>query len=298
MKRFRRASIDRAAFALYINSMETQNTQSPDFREKLIIGASFERQKAKRIPWRKDFIDRPGVLLTVSGNGEIFFEDAHQKLTAGDLVLYDPLPQHLFAGDPEWNFYWFHLPESILKEYRRTPYNTEVPGVRLAHFEKQAFCRIRLEVQEAYLLALQQPQNWEKLTELLLRVILCRAFNCIDSGLRKMESPLNNALPLLTKFDSKLNTAELARRCGMSRALFFQEFRKQFGCPPKQYRNNLLITKAKGMLCSTDLQIQEIAEKLDFQDSFYFCRFFQAQTGQTPSVFRELHRWKRSWRNR
>ena len=52
------------------------------------------------------------------------------------------------------------------------------------------------------------------------------------------------------------------------------------------------------MLCSTDLQIQEIAEKLDFQDSFYFCRFFQAQTGQTPSVFRELHRWKRSWRNR
>ena len=84
----------------------------------------------------------------------------------------------------------------------------------------------------------------------------------------------------------------------MSRALFFQEFRKQFGCPPKQYRNNLLITKAKGMLCSTDLQIQEIAEKLDFQDSFYFCRFFQAQTGQSPSVFRELHRWKRSWRNR
>ena len=130
--------------------METQNTQSPDFREKLIIGASFERQKAKRIPWRKDFIDRPGVLLTVSGTGEIFFEDAHQQLTAGDLVLYDPLPQHLFAGDPEWNFYWFHLPESILKEYRRTPYNTEVPGVRLAHFEKQAFCRIRLEVQEAY----------------------------------------------------------------------------------------------------------------------------------------------------
>ena len=102
IKRFRRASIDRAAFALYINSMETQNTQSPDFREKLIIGASFERQKAKRIPWRKDFIDRPGVLLTVSGTGEIFFEDAHQQLTAGDLVLYDPLPQHLFAGDPEF----------------------------------------------------------------------------------------------------------------------------------------------------------------------------------------------------
>ncbi len=277
--------------------MET-HTQSPDFGNSLVIGASFERQKAKRIPWRKDFIDHPGILLTVSGTGEIFFKDAHQQLVVGDLVLYDPLPQHLFAGSPEWNFYWFHFPENILEEYQRTPYNTKVPGVRLAHFEKQSFCRIRLEVQEAYLLALQQPRNWEKLMELLLRVILCRAFSSIDSGLQKMESPLNNALSLLTKFDSRLNVTELARRCGMSRALFFQEFRKQFGCPPKQYRNTLLITKAKGLLCSTDLQIQEIAEKLDFQDSFYFSRFFQAQTGQTPSIFRKLHRWKRPWRNR
>ena len=74
--------------------MET-HTQSHDFGNSLVIGASFERQKAKRIPWRKDFIDHPGILLTVSGTGEIFFKDAHQQLVVGDLVLYDPLPQHL-----------------------------------------------------------------------------------------------------------------------------------------------------------------------------------------------------------
>ncbi|WP_417169436.1 helix-turn-helix domain-containing protein [Victivallis sp.] len=261
-----------------------------DFRDGLLIGASDIPQKNKQIPWQKMCFDRPGILLTVGGEGEISFENHSRKLICGDLVLYDALPRHSFLGVPDWMFYWFHLPCKMFKSYQNLPYNTDVPGVRLAHFERQEFFRIRIEVQEAYLLALQQPPHWERLAELLLQIILVRAFDCIDSGRRNLPSSLSEAVRLLNNFDSEQNMVKLAKLCGMSRSMFFLHFRRQFGCTPMEYRNNLLISRAKKLLVSSPLQIQEIAGILHFKDCYYFSRFFRSQTGQTPSAYRNRHR--------
>ena len=69
-----------------------------DFRDGLLIGASDIPQKNKQIPWQKMCFDRPGILLTVGGEGEISFENHSRKLICGDLVLYDALPRHSFLA--------------------------------------------------------------------------------------------------------------------------------------------------------------------------------------------------------
>lgn len=260
------------------------------FKEEVVIGYSDVPLKKKQHPWRKLFYDRPGALLTVARRGVIFYNGQCQHLGPGDLALYDALPLHSFAGESDWTYYWFHLPRSFFDEYRDYPYNTEVAGVRVAHFEQLALSRIRLELQEAYLLSIQQPQHWEKLCELLLRVVLVRAFDCINNGHVAMPSPFQNAIRHLEFFDTGKTMEEIARACGMSRSVFFSRFQSEYGCTPIEYRDNLIISKAKTLLASTNLQIREISSRLHFQDHYYFSKYFFKRTGQTASAFRASHR--------
>lgn len=54
-----------------------------------------------------------------------------------------------------------------------------------------------------------------------------------------------------------------------------------------KYLNNIRIRKAQELLKSTDLQIQEIADRVGYFDSKYFSRQFKLATGMTPAQFRQ-----------
>ena len=75
----------------------------------------------------------------------------------------------------------------------------------------------------------------------------------------------------------------------MSLSNFFRKFRSEYNCSPIEYRDNQVIAHAKILLCSTELQIKEIARELNFDDPYYFSRFFHARTGNTPSQYRKRH---------
>lgn len=50
-----------------------------------------------------------------------------------------------------------------------------------------------------------------------------------------------------------------------------------------------LIDKAKNLLLTTDLSINEIAYQLGFTYPGYFNRLFKNKTGQTPLAFRNIN---------
>lgn len=54
-----------------------------------------------------------------------------------------------------------------------------------------------------------------------------------------------------------------------------------------KYLNNIRIRKAKELLRTTDLQIQEIADQVGYFDSKYFSRQFKTATGMTPAQYRQ-----------
>jgi len=240
--------------------------------------------------WRKHIIDRPGILLSVHNSGLISYMDHSLEIHPGDMILYDALPKHDFFCPKDWGYYFFHLPRSMFP-LDDTSCNTAVPGVYLAHFEKLSLVRIKTELHEAYSLSLLRPNGWEKLATLLLQVIVTRFFQAMPSGdAGSTDSRLQSAIKLLENFAVAGNLEEIANSCGMSRSDFFKKFRESYGCSPMEYRNNLVISKAKVLLCSTCLQIQEIAYQLNFQDHYYFTKFFRKCTGLTPSDFRSRNR--------
>ncbi|QNF32220.1 AraC family transcriptional regulator [Adhaeribacter swui] len=64
--------------------------------------------------------------------------------------------------------------------------------------------------------------------------------------------------------------------------------KKYFGKTPSELIQERLILEAKKQLHLTRLSIKEIAYKLQFNDEFYFSRFFKKFTHVSPQAFRDL----------
>ncbi len=63
--------------------------------------------------------------------------------------------------------------------------------------------------------------------------------------------------------------------------------KSHLGKSAKQYIQYRIILEAKRLILYTDLQIEEIASELNFDDSSYFIRKFKQITGFTPLSFRQ-----------
>lgn len=63
-------------------------------------------------------------------------------------------------------------------------------------------------------------------------------------------------------------------------------FRRDLGITPWEYLTRFRIEQAKRLLHVTGLTATEIALRVGYNDSSYFCRVFHRETGHSPCVFR------------
>lgn len=81
--------------------------------------------------------------------------------------------------------------------------------------------------------------------------------------------------------------AELASLLGMERRRFSELFEQHKGLSPIQYITEYRIRIAREMLRVGKHSIAEIAEKVGYQDHFYFSRVFKKHVGMSPSKYRK-----------
>lgn len=80
---------------------------------------------------------------------------------------------------------------------------------------------------------------------------------------------------------------QLIKRNGFSKRTFLRRWKDMFKLPPGQFIADLRVQEAKRMLEATDLRISEIAEFLNFNDTFYFSRMFKKHAGLSPAKYRK-----------
>lgn len=102
---------------------------------------------------------------------------------------------------------------------------------------------------------------------------------CIYEGIKHLEDD-----PKQIK-----SVKEIAAMCNVSVNYFERLFKEYAGCTPTQYRLQKKIEKAKFLLRTEFLTVQQIAYELNFEDSAYFCRIFKKVCGYTPSEYRKYH---------
>ena len=107
-----------------------------------------------------------------------------------------------------------------------------------------------------------------------------RNFGCIYKGIRYLEDDLSQ----------ELSIAEIARLCNVSVNYFERLFKKYSGVTPTKFRLAGKIDRAKLMLETSPLDVEQLSRELNFSDSAYFCRIFKRIVGITPTQYRKVHR--------
>lgn len=92
------------------------------------------------------------------------------------------------------------------------------------------------------------------------------------------------------EFDSALTLELCASRLNYHPNYIKTVFRKETGTNFSDYLSKYRLTIAKQWLVETDLKISEIAEKLHYQNSQNFIRYFRKMEDMTPGQYREKHR--------
>jgi AraC-like DNA-binding protein len=76
---------------------------------------------------------------------------------------------------------------------------------------------------------------------------------------------------------------ELSDKAGVSPSYLCLIFKQTTGMTAIQYQNRIKIGKARDLLLSGDCNVSMAAERLGFNDIYYFSRLFKKVTGTTPS---------------
>lgn len=82
------------------------------------------------------------------------------------------------------------------------------------------------------------------------------------------------------------NFAELATESGLSRAHFFELFRRSTNLTPAVYANALRVEAAIDRLCEVNTRIGDISYDIGFSAPGHFTRFFRQHLGISPGGYR------------
>jgi two-component system response regulator YesN len=79
----------------------------------------------------------------------------------------------------------------------------------------------------------------------------------------------------------------MARDFNISISYLSSLFHEETGESFSEYLNLLRLNKAKELLKSTDIKIYQIADRLGFNDAYYFSSWFKKQVGASPTTYRD-----------
>ena len=91
-----------------------------------------------------------------------------------------------------------------------------------------------------------------------------------------------------SQISGNIAVIDLAAIAGLSLFHFTRAFRNSIGMPPHQYVISRRLERAKILLISTDMIVQDIAWTLGFENLSHFRRKFHEQFGVTPARLREM----------
>lgn len=86
------------------------------------------------------------------------------------------------------------------------------------------------------------------------------------------------------------SVSELAAHAGLSLRSFIRRFKAATGETPQRYVQRVRIERARALLESTALNVDEIAQRVGYSDAPSFRRLFTRHTGLAPSAYRSRYR--------
>ncbi len=102
-------------------------------------------------------------------------------------------------------------------------------------------------------------------------------------------APLSKIVEYIeTHLSENITIRDLAKEIHLHPNSFTRLFKAHIGVTPIEYLLNKRIEKAKHLLSTTDISVQETASVAGFKDQFYFSKQFKKNVGYSPSEYKLL----------
>lgn len=117
-----------------------------------------------------------------------------------------------------------------------------------------------------------------------------------DQGLLKLEaskeytnSSISEAIAYVNKnLPKQISLKEVADAVHLNSCYFSAMFKEQTNLTFSEYLTRKRLQMAKKLLMTTNLQIEEVAQRAGYQTAKYFIKLFKDYEGVTPSKFRKI----------
>ena len=232
-----------------------------------------------------------GFYLVFIAQGQGTFESSvttAQTIKAGTCFFLFPNVWHRYKPDltTGWEEYWVgfngNYPKAIMNKNFFSPKHPFI-NVGLNESILTLFQRLLENVRDA------SPGYHQIISGITLEIL--GVIHKISAYKRQHKDPdiqlIHKAMFLLREsLEEQINIQNLAHSLPMGYSKFRKLFKTVTGLSPHQYHIDLRIDKAKELLHSTQLNINEIAYQVGFDSEFYFSNLFKKKTGTSPNHYR------------
>jgi AraC-like DNA-binding protein len=228
------------------------------------------------------------IVLIPEGSGVLEFRNQRKlKIHAGMIFLLLPEVWHRYRPDRStgWRESWIEICGSVPARLRES---TPSPFRKIVRSRDES-SELAEAIDKIHILA-ADPQATRP--ELSAEALRCLALLDRESNAStRRESPQRMTLRaeryLEIHHTEPIDMPEVARQLGVSYSSFRKIFLNQTGLTPWQYVVQIRIERARRMVASGDLKLDEIADKLGFSSAFHLSTAFKKAFGLSPESWRK-----------
>lgn len=232
---------------------------------------------------------RPYYLIhyILAGSGTFQVNGIDYHLHSGQGFFIEPNYQTYYIADKltPWSYVWLGFTGTYATMLiKQLAISEQTPVFNNDHYYELADCVNQI---------IQHPLT-STATELransnLLRFLSLIADSTVVTGhSTAQQNPyVDRAIAYLAQHVADASADQLARAVNLDRSYLSTLFKQTTDLTPGQYIRNFRITKARHLLESSSLPIEEIAEQCGYDHANSFTRIFKRTYGMTPRAYRK-----------
>lgn len=245
------------------------------------------------------------IMVVIGGAAVHHIGEFHQTISMGDVYIIQPGQQHSYEVEGSGGIEVVNVlfgDELLLADLRDID---QVPGFRTLFAQRdpkrnlsphlklppQELAHVNSLVEQIEIELEDMTPGYELLCETKFRellILLSRRYSHVQGRQNRNVLRMGEVLSYMEKhLGTEISFETLAEVSKMSPTSLRRVCQAAFGCSPMDYLRRLRINKAMLLFSDPSKSVSDVAFQVGFQDAGYFSRIFKAESGKTPSEFRQ-----------